>query len=47
MPTVIYACRLAVAAFLFTLALVALPYSMAWSAEPALSHQLGSAGRAP
>tara|TARA_R110000868_G_scaffold64969_4_gene194957 strand:+ start:1775 stop:1918 length:144 start_codon:yes stop_codon:yes gene_type:complete len=40
MPTVIYVCRLAVAALLFTLALVVLPYSMAWSAEPLLNQQL-------
>jgi protein tyrosine phosphatase (PTP) superfamily phosphohydrolase (DUF442 family) len=35
MPTFIYVCRLGFAVLLFTLALVALPCSMAWSALPA------------
>ena len=35
MPTFIYVCRLGFAALLFTLALVALPSSLAWSALPA------------
>lgn len=37
-----YLCRLGFAALLFTLALVALPYSMAWSAEAVLPSPLCS-----
>lgn len=40
MARIVYLCRLGFAVLLFTLALVALPYSMAWSAEAVLPSSL-------
>jgi|GEM_PF-3014364 hypothetical protein len=42
MAPIVYLCRLGFAALLFTFALVALPYSMAWSAEAVLPSPLCS-----